>query len=71
MKIVVGTLLAAISLFAEMSYDAKGKLYADFLVTGRGEVAKSLGKYKINNENIAEKGFQSEPFAKAINVSFF
>jgi hypothetical protein len=54
-----------------MSYDAKGKLYADFLVTGRGEVAKSLGKYKINNENIAEKGFQSEPFAKAINVSFF
>ena len=48
----------------------QGELLAELLVAGRGVVAQSLPKYKINDPEIADKGFKPEYFKTAINEEF-
>lgn len=48
----------------------QGEILANFLVSGRGVVAKSLIQFKINNSEIADKGFTPEYFANEINQDF-
>ena len=48
--------------------NTQGKLLAEFFVTGRGIVAKSLSEYKINKSEIGDKGFTPEIFATKTTV---
>lgn len=48
----------------------RGDLLAEFLITGRGVVAKSLGEYKINDATIGPKGLTPDMFINKINQGF-
>ncbi len=50
--------------------EKQGKLLADFLITGRGTVATVLGKFKINDAKIGNKGFTAKWFKGEINKRF-
>ncbi|MFQ5560724.1 MAG: DUF3365 domain-containing protein [Nitrospinota bacterium] len=49
---------------------SQSHLIADFLITGRGVVAESILKYKINDATIGGKGFTPEIFEQNINTRF-
>jgi len=70
-KFIMTILFFGTIVHAEFSYEQEAKLYADFLVTGRSEVAKALKEYKINDASLSEKGFHSDKFILNINSSFF
>ncbi len=48
----------------------QGTLLADLLVTGRGVVAKSLAKFKVNDPAIGDKGFTPDYFEQEINAQY-
>ena len=48
----------------------QGELLAKFLVAGRGVVANSLAKFKINDPTIGDKGFTPEYFQQEINAKY-
>ena len=63
-------LTAASFALTDKEFEKQGKLLADFLVTGRGTVATSLGKFKINDAKIGDKGFSAKWFKGEINKRF-
>jgi general secretion pathway protein A len=66
--------MLSMTLFAyalsEAAYEKRAKLLAEFLHTGRVTVAHSLGKFKINDANIGDKGFTAQYFADTINANY-
>ena len=69
-KVFLLTCVLLYSIFADVNYKKEASLYAEFLVIGRAEVARSLKKYHINDEKRAYKGFESSVFISAINNTF-
>lgn len=63
----IGTAFAS----SKAEYEKRASLLAEFLHTGgRVTVAHSLGKFKINDASLAEKGFTSSYFAEIINSKY-
>lgn len=68
--ILLSVCVPAVFAMTDAELDKQGNLLADFLVTGRGVVAKSLAKYKINDPEVADKGFTPEIFTAEINSRY-